>query len=359
MKNKRLLVVLFFAMSFIMAACGGGTQKETQQDSKLEQQKVVKPDEFKLLADYLQQNGDYINAPIDKGGAPQFVTAEELNDLLGGYLLVIDIRSPKYFAEGHIPGAVNVNLGTLINYMEDEVNVEDYDKIVLVCHSGQTSGFASAVLRMMGYNTVYSLQWGMSAWNKKFAESKWMARISSDYVDQLDKSSHPKAAPGDFPTISTGYDKPEEILKEQSLRLFAKGFGKFTVKADDVWSNPSAYYIVCLMPEDAYNLGHIPGAIYYDFKGSFGLNQSLNTLPKDKPILIYCFTGQGSARVLAYLRVLGYDAYTLLYGGNSFMHSVLLENNLPAFTNKVVHNFEFEESEFSGGGEEEEGAGGC
>jgi rhodanese-related sulfurtransferase len=359
MKNRKILLLAFMLpFIWLLASCGGGTA-HTESPKAEPQNKVEKADEFKLLANYLKENGDYINAPAEKGGAPQLISAEELYDLVGGYVLIIDIRGPKSFAEGHIPGAVNVNLGTLINYMDEEVNVEDYDKIVLVCHSGQTSGLASAVLRMMGYNTVYSLKWGMSSWNKEFAESKWLARETDNYADQLETAANAKAAAGDFPEISTGYPDPKEILKEQALRLLAKGFGKVAVKADDVWGNPSAYYIVNIMPEAAYNVGHIPGAVQYDFKGSFGLDQSLNTLPKDKPILVYCFSGQGAARVVAYLRILGYDAYTLLYGANSFMHSIIVEHDWPAFTEKELHNFEFEESEFDASGGEEEGGGGC
>jgi rhodanese-related sulfurtransferase len=359
MKNRKIfLVMLLLPFMWFMASCGGGNEKTKVPEAE-EQSTVEKTNEFKLLANYLKENGDYINAPVEQGGAPQFISADELNELLGGYILIIDIRGSKSFAQGHIPGAVNVNLATLINYMEDEVNVDDYDKIVLVCHSGQTSGLASAVLRMMGYNTVYSLKWGMSSWNKKFAESKWLARETDNYVNQLETAPNPKAAPGDFPEISTGYTEPKEILKEQALRLLAKGFGKVAIKSDDVWANPSAYYIVNIMPGEAYNAGHIPGAVQYNFKASFGLDQALNTLPKDKPVLVYCFSGQGAARVVAYLRILGYDAYTLLYGANSFMHSIIVEHNWPAFTEKNVHNFEFEESEFDASGGEEEGAGGC
>ena len=42
--------------------------------------------------------------------------------------------------------------------------------------------------------------------------------------------------------------------------------------------------------------------------------ESLNTLPKDKPIGVYCYTGQTSAQMTAYLQMLGYDAKTVLYG---------------------------------------------
>ena len=42
----------------------------------------------------------------------------------------------------------------------------------------------------------------------------------------------------------------------------------------------------------------------------------LNTLPTDKSVVVYCYTGQTSAHVAGYLRVLGYDAKSMLFGVN-------------------------------------------
>jgi len=361
MKDYKLIgLLLVMPVILFLASCGGnGGEKVSETMDVVKETKVEKASEFKILSAYLKQNGDYINTPVDKGGSPQMISADSLNEMLGGYVLVIDIRSAKVFAEGHIPGAVNVGLGVLINYMTDEVSVDDYDKIVLVCHSGQTSAFATSVLRMMGYNTVSSLQWGMSSWNKKFAESKWMARISDDYQDQLETSVTPKNAAGDFPELSSGATDPKEILKDRAYRLFALGFGKATAKVDDVFADPSAYYIVDLSTNEEYAAGHIPGAVQYNPKASLRYDLELNTLPANKPILVYSFTGQESAAVVAYLRLLGYDAYTLLYGANAFMHQILSDHAWPAFSKDDVHNFDFEESEFDAAGGAEEEAGGC
>ena len=39
--------------------------------------------------------------------------------------------------------------------------------------------------------------------------------------------------------------------------------------------------------------------------------------------VIYCWTGQTSALVMAYLRVLGYDAVSLKFGANSMIYDEL------------------------------------
>jgi rhodanese-related sulfurtransferase len=39
--------------------------------------------------------------------------------------------------------------------------------------------------------------------------------------------------------------------------------------------------------------------------------------------IIYCYTGQTSAHVAAYLRVLGYDAKSLVFGVNAMAHGTM------------------------------------
>ncbi len=49
----------------------------------------------------------------------------------------------------------------------------------------------------------------------------------------------------------------------------------------------------------------------------------LQYLPTDKKIVIYCWTGQTSAQVAAYLRMLGYDAVSMYYGMNGCSFTAL------------------------------------
>ena len=68
-------------------------------------------------------------------------------------------------------------------------------------------------------------------------------------------------------------------------------------------------------------------------------------LPTDKPLLVYCNSGLHSSFVVAFLRLLGYDAYSLKYGANGFMHDIMLKM-LPevAFTKQNVNDFPVESS---------------
>ncbi|WP_439112756.1 rhodanese-like domain-containing protein [Hydrogenophaga sp.] len=58
--------------------------------------------------------------------------------------------------------------------------------------------------------------------------------------------------------------------------------------------------------------GHIPGAINLDWRQVLAKR---NTIPKDKPVLIYCNTGSLSAQAGFAMRVAGWDNLRILQGG--------------------------------------------
>ena len=61
-----------------------------------------------------------------------------------------------------------------------------------------------------------------------------------------------------------------------------------------------------------YAKGHIPGAIHMDWRQVLAKR---NTIPKDKPVLIYCNSGSLSAQAGFALRVAGWDNVRILQGG--------------------------------------------
>ena len=78
-----------------------------------------------------------------------------------GYLIV-DVRRPDEFAEGHIVGAVNVPNETI----EDEAPDALPDKeqtLFIYCRSGNRSKEASQKLADMGYTNVYEFG-GINTW---------------------------------------------------------------------------------------------------------------------------------------------------------------------------------------------------
>jgi rhodanese-related sulfurtransferase len=58
--------------------------------------------------------------------------------------------------------------------------------------------------------------------------------------------------------------------------------------------------------------GHIPGAIHMDWRQILAKR---HTIPKDKPVLVYCNTGSLSAQAGFAMRVAGWDNLRILQGG--------------------------------------------
>jgi rhodanese-related sulfurtransferase len=73
-------------------------------------------------------------------------------------MMVVSIRQPGAFAEGHIKGAVNIPWGAGMEQYFGQLPQDK--KLVVYCYTGQTAGQTVAGLRMLGYDAV-SLNGGM------------------------------------------------------------------------------------------------------------------------------------------------------------------------------------------------------
>ena len=78
--------------------------------------------------------------------------------------VLLDVRTPQEYREGHIPGSKNVTLQEL-DKVSDVVEHKT-TPLFVYCYSGARSRQAVQVLRQMGYNHVENLG-GISAWRGK------------------------------------------------------------------------------------------------------------------------------------------------------------------------------------------------
>ena len=72
-------------------------------------------------------------------------------------------------------------------------------------------------------------------------------------------------------------------------------------------------FILSVRSPEHYALGHIPGAINIPWKSVAELD-NLAKLPKDKQIVVYCYTGHTGQIATTVLNLLGYDAINLKFG---------------------------------------------
>jgi rhodanese-related sulfurtransferase len=91
--------------------------------------------------------------PATLAGAPE-TSAQKLQEELskGAKILIIDVRSPKEYAAGHIPGAQNIPLEALDKRIS-ELKVPKDTTVVTVCDHGGRSSRAVVELQKLGYKT--------------------------------------------------------------------------------------------------------------------------------------------------------------------------------------------------------------
>ncbi|MDR2016152.1 MAG: rhodanese-like domain-containing protein [Burkholderiales bacterium] len=79
-----------------------------------------------------------------------------MNALAAGPTFLIDVRTPKEFAEGHLVGAVNIEYQEIVARV-GSVTLDKNARIELYCRSGRRSGIAQGSLKDAGYQNAVNL----------------------------------------------------------------------------------------------------------------------------------------------------------------------------------------------------------
>jgi phage shock protein E len=78
-------------------------------------------------------------------------------------LVVLDVRTPKEFAEGHVPGAINISHDELEARLPELEADRDRD-VVVYCRSGKRAGLALDMLEKAGFKRLYHLEGDYLGW---------------------------------------------------------------------------------------------------------------------------------------------------------------------------------------------------
>ncbi|MBA7689245.1 Thiosulfate sulfurtransferase GlpE [subsurface metagenome] len=139
-KNPKTLILLILSVSLVtgvtlMGGCvGRGTGTPSPQTTQIIED-ITPQEAFALI----QQNQ----------GNPDFV--------------IIDVRTPEEFAEGHIENAVNIDFRS--ETFQDELNILDKDKSYLIyCLIGGRSGSALAIMEELNFREAYNMTGGIIQW---------------------------------------------------------------------------------------------------------------------------------------------------------------------------------------------------
>lgn len=116
-------------------------------------------------------------------------------------LLIIDIREPDEYAQGHIQGSWLVPRGILetacdwgyADTLPALVQARN-TPVVLVCRSGNRTALAALTLQQMGYQQVYSMKTGVRGWND-YELPLFNAQNELVDIDLADEALNPQVQP--------------------------------------------------------------------------------------------------------------------------------------------------------------------
>ena len=220
-------------------------------------------------------------------------------------MLILDIRRAEDYAAGHLKGAVNLSFFTTA--ISDSLEKLPDDKPIMVyCYTGQTASQTTALLNIAGkmakniqsgFNNGISKVEGFEAYLETEenllpdegypVDAEIKAALGAYYADKMAMDGTP------FANFNLAPDTVKTIVDEQN----------------------DEYYILSIRRADDYAAGHVAGAANIPY--GQGMQEALVTLPTDKKIVVYCYSGQTSSQTTAVLRLLGYDAYSMSGGMGS------------------------------------------
>ncbi|MCA9405307.1 MAG: thiosulfate sulfurtransferase GlpE [Candidatus Omnitrophica bacterium] len=79
--------------------------------------------------------------------------------------IVVDIRDPASFTEGHIPGARQLTQEDIDSFVNE---TDKSAPLIFCCYHGFSSQQAAAYFVQQGFENVYSLKGGFEAWLSEY-----------------------------------------------------------------------------------------------------------------------------------------------------------------------------------------------
>ena len=306
---KKLIAILIIPV-FMAVGC-----KKTDDDSS----DGGTTSAFKTMTDYMVSNDMDLDDMTTDWITSAPTAVADVQAFVDQYY-IIDIRDAATYAAGHIDGAVNSTLADIVTTAAGSGT----KPILVVCFSGQTAAHAVIGLRLSGYSTAKTLKWGMSGWRADLAGS-WEA--NSGPVNGVTAIGHTNwvttatTTPATFSAPDlTASGSAEAMLASRVAYMLGEGFKGVANTA--VLTTPSDYFINNYWDQvDVDHYGHIAEA--YRIKPLTIANDEYLNLDPSKTVVTYCWTGQTSSMVTAYLNVIGYNAVSLKFGTNGMIYTDL------------------------------------
>ena len=323
-KYVNYLMIMLIVPVLVISSC-----KEKTVDPPVEK------GNFADLKTYVMAEGlDLTDVLIDGWIKPASAVVDE-SDFTVPDWYVMDIRSADDFANGHIKGAVNVALKDVVAKASDA----NGKKILVACKTGQTAGHAVMALRLSGYADAAVLKFGMAGWNADF-EAPWAGNVGN--LADENSTEWTTDASADLesftnPSWETTATDGSGILKERINLMLEEGFP--AVAPSEVFGAQSGYQIFNFWTEPDYTtFGHFNTAMQLKPISLDG--DVTKAIDSEETTLIYCYTGQTSSMIVAWLNVMGYNAKSILFGANKLKYDELEAAGKPHWHGPAVYEYE-------------------
>ena len=109
----------------------------------------------------MQASGSTGNDNIVSVSAPEFE-----KEIRSDSVQLVDVRTPQEYAEGHIDGALNINVQSDDFKELAQIELSKDSTVLVYCRSGRRSLDAAEILTSLGYNVV-NLKGGIIEWKEE------------------------------------------------------------------------------------------------------------------------------------------------------------------------------------------------
>jgi rhodanese-related sulfurtransferase len=298
MLRRMSLVGLVLAFGLIAAACGGSESTDTTEGTvpplettaapaatEAPAETTAAPAEettttvaaFDLVAAVGEYESTIPEGWMNVGDVVAFKDAVEASGAL-----VIDVRQPSEYEEGHIPGAVNIPLRELAANVD---KIPTDTQVFVYCKSGYRAGIAVSSLRMMGYDNALSFSGSWNAWTGAGEAVSTEAAEAAVVGD-----------PGFAPELVAAVDEYLSTIPEGWLTAGDVEAVKAAIEA--------GAFVLDVRTEGEYAEGHIEGAVNIPLRT---VTANMDQIPTDVQVIVLCKSGFRAALTMPVLGVLGFD----------------------------------------------------
>lgn len=120
----------------------------------------------KIILVFILLSGIIMTGSCQQKQKEKTITADSLQVVLKTEkVVVLDVRTPEEYAEGHLQGALNIDYRNE-NFAARVDSLDKTQKYEVYCRSGQRSGESVKIMTEKGFN-AYNLTGGILEWQQK------------------------------------------------------------------------------------------------------------------------------------------------------------------------------------------------